>query len=88
MMDMALEQITLHDYGVEIQHQDPIIIELQQRLSRHTTPESIKHINYMIAVEERLLKMQIGQPYLRCKYRLELYRDQLAKIDNSSALAH
>lgn len=82
-MNAAAYQQSIMDYGIELQVSDPTVLELKKTLAKHTEPESIGYLTFMIGIEERVLKLQRDKHRQRCELRLDLYRAQLAKIQKS-----
>jgi hypothetical protein len=83
-MIAATYQQSIVDHGIDLPASDPFIIEFQQQLAKHTGPESIDHLTFMIGIEERVLKLQREVHRQRCELRLALYRAQLSKIQTNN----
>ena len=83
---MSLIVLSIEGHGVQVPVADPVLAELKHRLSKHTTPDSIPYLQYMIGIEERSMKLLRGRPYERCRLRLHLYQSQLASIQARDSL--
>lgn len=73
-------QMSLIDYGIDIQETDPVLVELQNRLRSHQHETSIPYLLFMQQIEERLLTTQKGIYRKRCEIRLQMYRDKIQEI--------
>ncbi|WP_054029195.1 hypothetical protein [Bacillus sp. FJAT-28004] len=73
-------QMTMQDCGVDMLQFDGVFSVLSKQLEKHNSIESIPHLQFMIAIEERALRIQKGIHRQRCEVRLEMYRSRLLKI--------